>query len=261
MNPEKTPNAQCKKARWASVLCPCTCATVVLLLISVVLMTLAWRRHDGTLVAGWQSSLSILMKAGPLFLAGVLVAGMLGTFMPESPPQGGSIIPKSIWVSTAIFLALVVVCMTIAYRRHDGSLATGLQETWIMFTKVWVLLVVAWLFAGYIGVLLPEGFVEHWLGRESGIKGILMASVFGGLTPGGPFVSLPIVTGLIRAGASEGVIVAYLTGWSLYAIGRIPIEIGFMDVKLTAIRFISVIIFPPIAGLSAGLVSKLLFQR
>ena len=73
------------------------------------------------------------------------------------------------------------------------------------------------------------------------------------LTPGGPYVSLPVALGLLRAGAGAGTMVAYLTGWSLWAIARLPMEVGILGWKLTMIRFVSTLIFPPIAGLIAHL--------
>jgi hypothetical protein len=42
--------------------------------------------------------------------------------------------------------------------------------------------------------------------------------------------------------------VAFLTGWSLWAFGRLPMEVGILGWKLTLIRFASTFFFPPIAG-------------
>ena len=80
----------------------------------------------------------------------------------------------------------------------------------------------------------------------------MLGSIAGALTPGGPFVNLPIAVGLFKAGASIGVMVAYITGWSLWAIARLPIEVGLLGWKFTLIRLASVLIFPPIAGLIAN---------
>jgi uncharacterized membrane protein YraQ (UPF0718 family) len=73
------------------------------------------------------------------------------------------------------------------------------------------------------------------------------------LAPGGPYVSLPIVAGLLKSGASIGTMVAFLTGWSIWAVGRLPMEIGILGWKFTVIRLISTIVFPPIAGYIAHL--------
>jgi len=51
-----------------------------------------------------------------------------------------------------------------------------------------------------------------------------------------------------------GTIVTYLTGWSLWAIGRIPMELGILGWKLTLIRLACTFFFPPIAGLIAQVI-------
>jgi uncharacterized membrane protein YraQ (UPF0718 family) len=88
---------------------------------------------------------------------------------------------------------------------------------------------------------------------ESGFRGILLGTVAGAIAPGGPYVSLPIAAGLIKSGAGVGTMVAFLTGWSLWALGRLPMEVGILGWKFTIIRFTSTFIFPPIAGLIAQL--------
>jgi uncharacterized membrane protein YraQ (UPF0718 family) len=89
------------------------------------------------------------------------------------------------------------------------------------------------------------------VGGESGLRGILIGTVAGGLTPGGPYVSLPIVAGLLKAGAGVGTMVAYLTAWSLWAVGRLPMEFGMLGWRFTLVRLACTFFFPPIAGLIA----------
>jgi len=79
----------------------------------------------------------------------------------------------------------------------------------------------------------------------------------GAITPGGPFVSYPLVATLYKSGAAIGPVVAYVTGWSLWAVTRIPLELSLVGPHLTFVRIISTLIFPPLAGL----IATLLFQR
>jgi len=106
--------------------------------------------------------------------------------------------------------------------------------------------------AGMVPILLPKEMLSKWIGAESGFRGILVGSIAGGLAPGGPYVSLPIVAGLLNSGANIGTMVAFLTGWSLWAVGRIPMEVGILGWKFTLIRLASTLIFPPVAGLIAN---------
>jgi len=98
---------------------------------------------------------------------------------------------------------------------------------------------------------LPRELVAKWVGAESGFRGILIGTVAGGFSPGGPYVSLPIAAGLLKSGAGVGTMVAYLTGWSLWAISRLPMELGVLGWRLSLIRLACTFFFPPIAGLLA----------
>jgi len=56
----------------------------------------------------------------------------------------------------------------------------------------------------------------------------------------------------LRVGAGMGTMVALLTAWSLWAITRLPMEVGIMGWKFTLIRLACTFFFPPIAGLIAN---------
>lgn len=154
-------------------------------------------------------------------------------------------------VPTIIMGILASVLVYIGYTRGENEHLVGLKSALSMTFEILPLLIFAFIVAGMVQILLPQELLSKWVGEESGIKGILLGSIFGGLAPGGPYVSLPIVAGLLKTGASVGTMVAFLTGWSLWAIGRLPMEVGILGWKFTLIRLASILIFPPIAGLIA----------
>ena len=117
-----------------------------------------------------------------------------------------------------------------------------------MLLEILPLLVCAFVVAGMAQVLLPKEMLSRWVGAESGWRGLFLGTVAGGLTPGGPYVSLPIVGALLKAGAGTGTMVAFLTGWSLWAVARLPMEVGILGWKFTLVRVASTFFFPPIAG-------------
>jgi uncharacterized membrane protein YraQ (UPF0718 family) len=106
--------------------------------------------------------------------------------------------------------------------------------------------------AGIIPTLISQEAISKWVGAESGMRGILIGTVVGGVMPGGPYVSLPLAAGLLRMGAGIGTMVALITGWSILAFSRMPMEIGIMGWKFTLIRLGCSFFFPPIAGLIAN---------
>jgi uncharacterized membrane protein YraQ (UPF0718 family) len=156
-------------------------------------------------------------------------------------------------VPTIVMGALALILIAIAYSKGQGQHITGLQSAFKMTVQILPLLIFAFIIAGMIQVLLPQQLVSKWVGAESGFRGILIGTIAGGLSPGGPYVSLPIAVGLLKSGAGVGTMVAYLTGWSLWAITRLPMELGILGWKLTVIRLVCTFFFPPIAGIIAQL--------
>ena len=160
-------------------------------------------------------------------------------------------------IATIIMISIAALLSVIAYNRSDRVLFQGLKIGGQTLLSILPLLVSAFVVAGLMQVLIPKELFSTWLGDQAGLKGIFIASLAGGLTPGGPYVLLPIAAALYRAGVGIGPMVAFLTGWSLWAAGRLPYEIGLLGPRLTLIRFVSTLIFPPIAGM----IAQLLFQR
>ncbi len=157
---------------------------------------------------------------------------------------------------TLVMAILALVLLFLGHQKGGGEDVAGLKIAFHMTWTILPLLLFAFIIAGMVQTLIPAQTVSQWIGEKSGFRGILLGSIAGGLTPGGPYVSLPIATGLVRSGAGIGTMVAFLTGWSLWAVARLPMEVGILGWRLTLARVASTLIFPPIAGLIANLLFK-----
>ena len=159
-------------------------------------------------------------------------------------------------IPTLILGIIALALLYAGYRNGQGQHIEGVKTGLRMTVEILPLLLFALIVAGMVQVLLPHETVSRWVGGESGFRGILIGTVAGGLAPGGPYVSLPLAAGLIKAGCGVGTMVAFLTGWSLWAVSRLPLEIGILGWRLTLIRLACTFLFPPIAGL----IAQFLFQ-
>ncbi len=155
-------------------------------------------------------------------------------------------------IPTIIMGVIAVTLLYIGYQRGGGEHIVGLKSAGNLLLQILPLLIFAFIIAGMIQVLISRELISTWVGTESGFRGVLIGSALGGLMPGGPITSLPVAAGLLRVGASIGTMVAFLTGWSLLALTRLPMEIGIMGWKFALIRLACVFFFPPIAGLIAN---------
>lgn len=156
-------------------------------------------------------------------------------------------------IPTIIMGVIAVALILVGYFKGNGQHLIGLKAALGMTLEVLPLLIFAFIVAGMVQALIPIEIISKWVGEGSGLRGIFIGTAAGGIMPGGPYVSLPVAGSLFRSGASVGTMVAFITGWSLWAITRLPLDIGILGWKFTLVRLACTFFFPPIAGLLANL--------
>jgi hypothetical protein len=103
--------------------------------------------------------------------------------------------------------------------------------------------------SGYIAAVMPQELITTWIGPNSGVVGILIATVAGAATPGGAVVGFSI------GGAAQ--VIAYSTAWSLYTIQRLfNWEIHMMPPRVVWLRAAVSLPLPILAGIGALLLGK-----
>ena len=154
----------------------------------------------------------------------------------------------------AQFLLMLTVAAVLAalawWRGGESLLRAGLSEGVDQFVRYALLIAVSFLAAGFAQVLIPSEWIRGALGRDSGMRGIALATAAGIATPAGPFVSLPIATTLLRAGAEPAAVVTYLTAWSLLAVHRLVAwEVPLLGARFALVRYAICAALPVLAGL------------
>lgn len=151
-------------------------------------------------------------------------------------------------VALILFVALAAKDPLKGREAAQNSLAT--------FVNILLLIVAGILLGSVIQVVVPKDVIAKTLGTESGLVGILLATVLGAIIPGGPYVLLPVLASLYAAGADLSSIIAFIVAWSTIALGRVPFELAFFDQKIVAIRIIAGIPLPIIAGYLTKIISS-----
>lgn len=121
------------------------------------------------------------------------------------------------------------------------------------FFNVIPLIMIAFLLAGSVSTLISKEMVTKWLGEGAGWKGPLLGTLMGAMVPGGPFFFYPLMATLIVSGANVGTMISFVAAKTLWYIGRIPIEIAFVGVRITAIRVLITFAIPVLAGAAVNI--------
>jgi len=151
--------------------------------------------------------------------------------------------------STIVLVVLALVLAAVAYLKDPGLPLIGAKNGFSMLRFILPRLVPALMLAGLMQVLIPQEVVSRHFGRAGGLRAILMATVAGVLTPGGPMVSVPFMVALAHSGAALPSLVAYMTSWSLFGIQRIIAwEAPLMGWRFVVVRVVPSLAFPVVAG-------------
>jgi len=137
-------------------------------------------------------------------------------------------------------------------RQGPEIIMQALMAGGKMLIGVVPLLIAAFILAGMIQVLISKETVNKWLGKDSGLKGIMLGGIAGALIPGGPYIFYPVAASFLLSGAEIGTVVTFVVAKNLWSLSRLPMEVALLGPKLTLIRYVVTFIFPLIVGLMAN---------
>lgn len=155
--------------------------------------------------------------------------------------------------STAVIATLVVGCAVHVYLRDGQQRALQiLIDDLDLFGAMLPKVLAGCLIGAFVALLLPRELVARWLGGESGLVGLLIATVAGTIFPGGPITIYPVAAALLAVGADAGVAVAFVTSWTLMGYSRALVwELPFFGPDFVMWRIIAAVPLPIIGGLLA----------
>jgi uncharacterized membrane protein YraQ (UPF0718 family) len=160
--------------------------------------------------------------------------------------------------TTLVLTAVAIVLLIIAFRQGRDLPLAGLQAAGRTLWRNLPLLLLSFAIAGLAQMVIPSDLINRWLGAQAGVKGVLIGCVVGGLVPGAPYATFPLMAALYQAGASLGAVVGFVSAWALWSVTRLPVEMALIAPKPALVRYAITFIVPPIAGLVAEAVARLL---
>jgi uncharacterized membrane protein YraQ (UPF0718 family) len=156
------------------------------------------------------------------------------------------------WSSAAVAVVVVVSAAVVYWRDGQVRFLEILVSDFHLFIDILPKVLAACLIAAFVAVLMPRQTVLRWVGAESGVLGILIATLAGMICPGGPITIFPVAAAFVAIGADIGAAVAFITSWTLLGYARILVwELPFFGGEFVIWRTIISIPLPIVAGLLA----------
>lgn len=137
---------------------------------------------------------------------------------------------------------------------------TTAQSGFLLFFRYSFLIIFSMLIAALLPALIPKDIIAQYLGGTSGWRGILMASLIGGLTPGAPYAVVPLIAGLMKQGMAFAPAVSMVCAWGLWSLGRVPFQAAVLGTKFTFVQVLVSLPLPLIAGTITELIQNYIWH-
>lgn len=151
------------------------------------------------------------------------------------------------------FLAAAIVTGGLCYViRGPASFYLALANDLRLLIDLMPRVIIALAIASIIWFLLPRDRISGLVGRESGLAGLMIATLAGAVTPGGPTSAYALLAVLAASGADRGALVAYITAWAILGLQRVLVwDVPFMGTEFATLRLAIGFPLPIVAGLIA----------
>ena len=131
---------------------------------------------------------------------------------------------------------ILVIYLGLMVWLPDAAIRSS-QITWDYFVEMAIIFPPVFVLMGLMEVWVPKDKIQKWLGSGSGIKGGAISMALGTLPTGPLYIAFPMTATLIRKGASITNMVIFLGSWAALKVPQLMIEIKFLGLEFTVLRF------------------------
>jgi len=163
--------------------------------------------------------------------------------MPDNKKERKDIIRGYVIFGATLTAAAIILWL------FPGKITAVTTTTWNYFLEMIMILPAVMVIMGLFSVFVSKELVVKYLGKTSGIKGILLAVFLGALPTGPLYVAFPLAVALRSKGASISNIVIFLSAWACIKLPQELVEFQFLGFKFMAARLVLTVIFVAIMGL------------
>ena len=165
--------------------------------------------------------------------------------------------------STAVIGVISFTAGLVVYLRDGSARFTAiLTNDLSLFASMLPKMAAGCLVSAFVTRLLPREVVARLVGTESGMLGLLIATLMGSALPGGPLTIYPVAGAFLVLGADAGTAIAFITAWNLLGYNRALIwELPFFGPEFVAWRILLALPLPIIAGLLARAAARVVARR
>lgn len=157
-------------------------------------------------------------------------------------------------MSTLVLYGLAAAALAVSAAKDRQKTMMALKKGGIAFARILPQFIAVILLVGImIAVLRPE-VLSRFLGRESGLLGVLLASLVGAVTLIPGFIAFPTASLLLQNGAGLTQIAAFVSSLMMVGVVTFPVEVSYFGTRAALVRNVTAYLFALFVAVIIGLV-------
>ncbi|MHC1787847.1 MAG: permease [Christensenellales bacterium] len=155
---------------------------------------------------------------------------------------------------TYLLYALAGIGLAVSFFKDKQKTKMALKKAWKAFENILPQFLAILVIIGLAFAILTPQMIKGLLGANSGMWGVLVASLIGSITLIPGFVAFPLAAALLKNGAGYMQIAAFVSTLMMVGIVTLPLEMKTFGKRATLVRNLSAYAFSLIAALLIGVV-------
>ncbi|NOZ46341.1 MAG: hypothetical protein GXO79_06125 [Chlorobi bacterium] len=145
---------------------------------------------------------------------------------------------KKYFVDFTIIIAFVIFIAYSFLSGYNPGISILKDNFWVFLKEMILALPVMFILVGLFDVWVSKEKVQKYIGKTSGIKGILLVILLAFMQAGPMYAAFPVAYILWKKGTSSTNIFIYLSSASIAKIPMVTFEIGFLGLKFSLLRIL-----------------------
>lgn len=141
-----------------------------------------------------------------------------------------------------LFIIVVVLAYIVMFIVRPEMGVASVKNSAYYIKEMLMIMPVIFILTALLDLWLPKDKVIRYLGKEAGIKGVVLSFVLGSVSAGPVYAAFPMCVMLHKKGASIRNIVIILSSWAVIKIPMLLNEAKFLGLKFMAIRWVLTVI-------------------
>ena len=153
-----------------------------------------------------------------------------------------------------ILYGAALTALGVSYVKDRQKTKKALKKAWKSFENILPQFLSVLVIIGLTLAILTPQQISVLLGSESGMLGITVSLLIGGITLIPAFVAFPLAAALLENGAGYGQIAAFVSALMMVGVVTMPMEMKIFGKKATMMRNALALCFSLIVALVMGVV-------